>query len=208
MSAAFIFGAVVGATVLSQFLWKSYVDRLQTRGPNTERIIGELRPELDLSEEQSKRLTEVLTDHRQKMKALHDDLKPKVEERLESLRSDVEAILTPEQAERWNARYIELKDRWLPPDRKLPPGQQRPQGRRPLLGAEPRQPGSPPPRRFESADTDGDGRLTMEELSSVYPERTEEILKRLDTDRDGTVSLEEFRAWQPPPPGRRHPPRN
>lgn len=47
--------------------------------------------------------------------------------------------------------------------------------------------------RFARMDTDGDGRLTIDELhEGLQRERAERLHKRLDKDGDGFVSPEEF----------------
>lgn len=51
--------------------------------------------------------------------------------------------------------------------------------------------------RFARMDTDGDGRLTVDELhAGLQRERAERMHKWLDRDGDGFVSAEEFAAMQ------------
>ena len=45
-----------------------------------------------------------------------------------------------------------------------------------------------------SADTDGDGAFSYEELVAVYPDMTEEAFMAIDTDADGSASAEEMTA--------------
>lgn len=48
---------------------------------------------------------------------------------------------------------------------------------------------------FDGLDTDGDGRLTKEDLRKVWPEgsgRLSELFDRLDLHRSGTLSFAEF----------------
>ena len=49
---------------------------------------------------------------------------------------------------------------------------------------------------FDAADTNNDGKITMEELSSAekpHDEDTRETFKKLDRDGDGAISRGEFR---------------
>ncbi len=47
---------------------------------------------------------------------------------------------------------------------------------------------------FIAADTNGDGALTMEEVSIAMPQATEEAFITADIDRNGTLSEDEFVA--------------
>jgi Ca2+-binding EF-hand superfamily protein len=54
---------------------------------------------------------------------------------------------------------------------------------------------------FADLDTDGDGKLTKEEVGKVVPEqRLEQAFSRWDADEDGSVTEEEFNN-RPGPPG-------
>ena len=139
--------------------------------------------------------------------SIHDDLKPKVEGEIDSLRSQVETILTPDQLTRWNTSFEKMKERWLPPapgaEPKAPPGYEGPRDPRqrhdPLSVDETLRAHPTPEHAFENADTDRDGSLTVEEFSEGLPHETEERFEKLDTDNDGSLSLDEFRAGGPPP---------
>merc|ERR1711934_623194 len=45
---------------------------------------------------------------------------------------------------------------------------------------------------FVRIDTDGDGKLSREELEKVFGGQADECLKDCDTDEDGAISLEEW----------------
>ena len=47
---------------------------------------------------------------------------------------------------------------------------------------------------FAKVDANGDGRVTIEELSEAMPEVSEEKFKVADANKDGALSPEEFRA--------------
>ncbi len=47
---------------------------------------------------------------------------------------------------------------------------------------------------FAKVDTDGDGRVTLEELVVAVPEATEDNFKVADANGDGTLSPEEYSA--------------
>lgn len=59
-------------------------------------------------------------------------------------------------------------------------------------------PGGPPPHRpglgIARADTNGDGKITLEELQAIWPGVDEEIFARLDRNGDGVLSGEDRRG--------------
>ncbi|MEK7415566.1 MAG: EF-hand domain-containing protein [Planctomycetota bacterium] len=73
--------------------------------------------------------------------------------------------------------------------------------------------GPPPEEMFKNADANGDGKVTLEELTAALEKkrgemggrRNEErgkIFTKMDANGDGMVSKEEFLAFEPPaPPG-------
>jgi Ca2+-binding EF-hand superfamily protein len=46
----------------------------------------------------------------------------------------------------------------------------------------------------ETIDTDGDAKLSMDELLVAYPTLTEDAFKQMDTNADGSVDMDEFEA--------------
>ncbi len=55
-----------------------------------------------------------------------------------------------------------------------------------------------PPRMFEHADADNDGRVSEAEAKDARRPRGERMFARADANNDGTVTLEEFLATEPP----------
>jgi Ca2+-binding EF-hand superfamily protein len=49
-------------------------------------------------------------------------------------------------------------------------------------------------QRFEATDTNGDGSLTLAELSAALEAQAHEAFTRIDTDEDGFITTEEFKA--------------
>jgi Ca2+-binding EF-hand superfamily protein len=61
--------------------------------------------------------------------------------------------------------------------------------------------------KFASADTDGDGFLSADEMSTAHKQQMQQMAAKrfaeMDTDGNGSLSLEEFQAGKPPA-GRKH----
>jgi Spy/CpxP family protein refolding chaperone len=114
-SAVFIFGSIVGASVALAVLWHRAPRALAPQDFPLERMAHEMRRNLNLSPEQADHIEEILIGHRQRMREIHEDTRPRVEAEMESLRAQVETVLTPDQAQRWNSRFDTAWDRWMPP---------------------------------------------------------------------------------------------
>ena len=132
-SAVFGSGLIVGMVLTSTVLWqRAFNPFRQAPGFEVERLMNEMQDELLLSPDQSKQLKEVVSSHNERMKAIRDEVDPKIQSELESLKKQVEAILRPEQAKRWNERYDGMQQRFRhfgPPG--APPGsdhERRPHG--------------------------------------------------------------------------------
>jgi uncharacterized membrane-anchored protein YhcB (DUF1043 family) len=61
------------------------------------RIKEKLYKELNLTEEQKEKLTQILNKHKQLMEKLKEEIKPKFEELKQSLRKEIRLILNDEQ---------------------------------------------------------------------------------------------------------------
>ena len=62
-------------------------------------------------------------------------------------------------------------------------------------------PGRPNPvERFKKADTNGDGKLSLDEFKAGYPKADEKRFTAADADKDGFLTIEELKAAR----GKRH----
>jgi Spy/CpxP family protein refolding chaperone len=117
--AVFLFGVVVGAVLMQAFMVRGSMKKFGSPGFRTEGAVKHIKKDLDLSDEQEIQLQKLFEEHARNMKAIHKDVRPRVEAELESFRSKVEAILTTEQAKRWNEKFKKRMNEMLP---SFPPG--------------------------------------------------------------------------------------
>jgi hypothetical protein len=68
---------------------------------------------LDLSEHQAAEVKKILTERQKAILGLRGQIQPEVEKELEKAKEDVAAILKPEQAKKWRARFDRLRI-WFP----------------------------------------------------------------------------------------------
>lgn len=92
-------------------------DRSRHHGPGgAEKQLAHMDEELDLSDEQSAELLVVLQAAEAERQALHDrlweQLKPEICAHMETTHAEIEAVLTPQQAEQFEEMIAERKDRF------------------------------------------------------------------------------------------------
>ena len=156
MSSVFLCGAIVGGTATSWVLWHRTMKAFRAPGSVVERMVHDVRREYSLSEDQSRKLEELLAEHHEAMQAIQDEFQPRIEEQLESLRTQVQDLLSPEQRERWNSRFDQMKTRWMRPG--------------PGGGPPPPHHGQgPPPGGFEQTDANNDATQPRGRSSVVQP---------------------------------------
>jgi len=130
-------GVVIGAGVT--VLWLK--DRLAvppSPGERTAAVIADdLRNRYDLTEEQARQVREIMVRRMEAIEAIRRDAHEKMAAEHEKLRTEMKAILRPEQFERWSAQFDALRPPPFGPP-PGPPGPGRPGPGRPM-------PGGPPP---------------------------------------------------------------
>jgi hypothetical protein len=81
----------------------------------TEQMASQLGRRLNLSPAQQERVDAVIDRHRQRLLAIRRDVQPQVGRELEAIRREIDAELTPQQSDQWNARFTRLRQEWWPP---------------------------------------------------------------------------------------------
>ena len=146
-TAILVCGMLIGGAVTSRIAWKRFIDRTRSQDRITERIAGRLDRDLDLSDDQARRIRDIIHRHQKNLRDLHLQVKPQVEEELDQMKCEVDSVLTPEQVRQWNRRFQRMHEHWInggPP----PPPELRGQGMRHLRSQGRRHappPGAAPP---------------------------------------------------------------
>jgi Spy/CpxP family protein refolding chaperone len=108
-------GFLIGAGVSGHVLWNRFLHGARSPERMHAQITEHLIRSLDLTEEQARQVRDIMDEHRRRQAEILEETRPRLEEEIERLRIDVAAVLTPEQAERWNARMEEFRQRWIGP---------------------------------------------------------------------------------------------
>ena len=183
MSAVFVLGGIAGTSGTLAYLWGRSP---QVFGPDdfpVGRMVQSMQRELALSPEQAIALEQTISRHRETMQSIHAEMRPKVEAEMESLRADVEAVLTAEQAKQWNERFENARETWMP----------RRAGWRGGGGPHGGGRGYGPGAGFGRIDANGDGMVSRAEANEGAPDITDDSFKIMDADGDGGLTSEEWR---------------
>ena len=114
-SAVFLCGAVVGAVITANVINNRFEDRFSKPDEFIGRALDRVGDELGLSEAQRAELQALVDGHRDQIRGIHEEFRPRLEAEFDALRKGIDAILTPEQAKEWDRRFDEMRKRWLRP---------------------------------------------------------------------------------------------
>lgn len=150
-TALLISGAVIGSA-LTVIVLRSQADRArEDPGWPSGRVATRLIRDLDLTPEQGEQVREIFQAHHERIRAFRQKHGTSAREMFTALQSEIEQVLTPEQAEKWRQRIERASERALREGPRRGRGDHRP-GRdrmRHIDGPPPpdgqRPPGGPPP---------------------------------------------------------------
>ena len=78
------------------------------------RIAMRLSHRLDLSKEQTAQVEKIIRNRQGQIGEIRRDMQPRIETQLTRLESDIAAVLTPPQQQKWHALVATLRSNWLP----------------------------------------------------------------------------------------------
>lgn len=108
-------GAVIGAGLTLIVLVRGLQFRVQHPELFAARATQRLQRTLDLTDGQAAEVEQVLRRHQEQIQAIRRDCQPRFERQVEEIRSEVSALLTPEQASKWQSWLDQRRRLWLPP---------------------------------------------------------------------------------------------
>ncbi len=137
-------GALIGSVLTTHVLWGRFLDHTRHHERTSRRIADRMSRDLDLTDEQAKKIHQIMTKRGEALFVIHREVRPRVEAELEQMRLEVDSVLTPEQAKRWNRRFKRMHEFWISDRPGLPHGRGRPgrpgHGRKPGRYADERPP--------------------------------------------------------------------
>ncbi len=114
VAVAFVAGALIG---FAGGRFYSLFHGPMRGGPGPEfvrgRIISHLDRELDLTPQQKDQLAQIMDRHHKRMQDLSAAVRPQMRQEIEAANREIEAVLTPEQREKFQTMRMRM-DRYLP----------------------------------------------------------------------------------------------
>jgi hypothetical protein len=110
----FISGVVIGGGLTFKVIATGFKRFFQSPETVAERITHRMDKTLDLTDDQVVRVRQIILERQKAFHSLRKEVQPKVEAEMENTRRELSAVLTPEQARKWERRYGRLLRYWLP----------------------------------------------------------------------------------------------
>jgi len=140
-AALLLCGTIIGAGAMATVLWERFQHSVRDPKRMPERIVDSMREGLKLSDAQADRIEAILERHHDEFDAIRREMEPRIQAHMDQVNTEIQEVLTPQQREEWERRFVRERHRWS-----RPPGAWGPHGGRhggPLGG--PPGDGSPPP---------------------------------------------------------------
>lgn len=108
LAAVFLSGGVVGGGVGMLVTQEQFSDCLRHPERMPERMMNMFRSELSLTEDQSKKVDEIVRRHHEQIEAIRAEVHPRFSAEFSALHEEVKAVLTEPQRTKWE----ELRERF------------------------------------------------------------------------------------------------
>ncbi len=110
-SAILACGIVIGAAATYRFLGDGSGDFPPSPEKRHEAIMKRLRHELNLSDEQAQRVSEIFNRKHEKMEMIRAKVEPEVSSLMDEVRAEVGGLLHPDQQVLWEKHLTEMRAR-------------------------------------------------------------------------------------------------
>jgi hypothetical protein len=108
-------GVLVGGGLTFKVITVGYKRSFQEPEVLAEKIIHRMERRLDLNSDQVKQVRGIILEQQKAFQALRKEFRPKLDSQVEKTRRDLAAVLTPEQARKWEKIFARIQRFWLPP---------------------------------------------------------------------------------------------
>ncbi len=120
-TAIFVCGTLVGGGVTFKIIAGGYKRTFQEPAVLAEEITHRMKRRLDLTDDQVQQVRRIILEQQMAFQSLRKEFRPRLDDQIEKTRRELAAVLTPEQARKWEKRFARIQRFWLPP----PPGDSR-----------------------------------------------------------------------------------
>ena len=111
----FLGGAACGAGVATHLIVRSLHQPGQHPEGLSEHITARLAHVLDLTDAQRQQVRQIIARRHDALMDIRRDIQPRVEVELSTLESELDAVLSEDQREKWHEHVEKFRAHWLPP---------------------------------------------------------------------------------------------
>jgi hypothetical protein len=111
----FVCGALVGGGVTFKIIASGYKRTFQEPAALAEEITHRMKRRLDLTHDQVQQVRRIILEQQMAFQSLRKEFRPRLDDQIEKTRRELAAVLTPEQARKWEKRFARIQRFWLPP---------------------------------------------------------------------------------------------
>jgi hypothetical protein len=111
----FVSGVVVGGSLTFKVITIGFKRSFQDPAVSAERITQREKKKLDLTDEQAVQFKRIIFEQQKAFQSLRKQVRPQLEAQIEKTRQELAAVLTPDQARKWEKRFGRFLKFWLPP---------------------------------------------------------------------------------------------
>ena len=114
-TAIFVCGALVGGGLTFKVIASGYKRSFQEPALLAEEITHRMKRRLDLTGDQVQQVRRIILEQQMAFQSLRKEFRPRLDDQIERTRQELAAVLTPEQARKWEKRFAHIQRFWLPP---------------------------------------------------------------------------------------------
>jgi hypothetical protein len=114
-TAIFVCGTLVGGGVTFKIIAGGYKRTFQEPAVLAEDITHRMKRRLDLNDDQTQQVRRIILEQQMAFQSLRKEFRPRLDDQIEKTRRELAAVLTPEQARKWEKRFAHIQRFWLPP---------------------------------------------------------------------------------------------
>jgi len=117
----FVSGVLVGGGLTFKFITSGFKRSFQDPAVLADRITHRMKKRLNLTDEQAVQVRRIILEQQKAFQSLRKQVRPQLEAQIEKTRQELAAVLTPEQARKWEKRFGRFMKFWLLPQSGDPP---------------------------------------------------------------------------------------
>ena len=112
----FISGVLVGGGLSFKIITSGFKRSFQDPEVSAERITNRMKRRLDLTDEQCVQVRRIILERQKAFQSMRKQVRPQLEAEIEKTRRELAAVLTPDQARKWEKSFRHFWEFWLPPE--------------------------------------------------------------------------------------------